>query len=272
MEKEYISFSKLYTENFEVADIFAMRQKWYKGKTFVMDRPRRSNGIIFLNNCAGLYSGSGGEELFAPRGSLICLPAGSKYRVLNLDCDAKLDDAYLVEFNIVKAGEALFLGDFPFHFEEINSYLAAQLTREVVEAYEATISSPSAIKAAIYRLIASLGKESIKNYNKKYRSIETGIELIESDVLGERSIEDISDICGVSSSCFRKLFREYSGKSPLEYRIDLKLGMAKNMLTGSNITVEQVADALGFDSSAYFCRLFKSKTGLTPNEYRKSAK
>jgi len=43
---------------------------------------------------------------------------------------------------------------------------------------------------------------------------------------------------------------------------------AKNLLLSSNKTVRELAFALGFEYPQYFSRLFKSKTGMTPLEYR----
>lgn len=43
---------------------------------------------------------------------------------------------------------------------------------------------------------------------------------------------------------------------------------AKNLLLSSNKTVGELTFALGFEYPQYFSRLFKSKTGMTPLEYR----
>lgn len=266
---EYVSFSDLYTADFEVTDIFAMRQKWFRGVTFHMDHPRKSSAVIYLNGCVGEYASDSSDTFVAPCKSLVCLPAYSEYRVLNVDCGLAHPDAYLVEFNIVKDHSILTFAPTPFVIEGLNAPLASELMREVVETYEASIRSPMALKAAIYRLITFLGRESRRSYEKKYLPIAKGIELLESDTLCERSVAEIAGICGVSSGCFRRLFREYSGKSPAEYRNDVRLDRAKNMLLGNNMTVDTIADALGFESGAYFCRFFKKKIGMTPKEYRK---
>lgn len=103
---------------------------------------------------------------------------------------------------------------------------------------------------------------------KKYQSIAPGIRLLEESPFASYSVEELSAACGLSSGCFRRLFREYSGKSPVEYRNNLKIEMAKSLLENSNATLEVVAESLGFESSAYFCRVFKKKTGMAPGEWR----
>lgn len=85
--------------------------------------------------------------------------------------------------------------------------------------------------------------------------------MLEENVLGSMSIKKIAAACGVSCGCFNKLFRQYSGQSPLQYRIELKMNMAKNMLSDSSVPICDVSEALGFTNCAYFCRFFKKKTG-----------
>ena len=91
---------------------------------------------------------------------------------------------------------------------------------------------------------------------------------IEENPFASYSVDELAAACNISSGCFRRLFKEYSGKSPVEYRNDLKIEMAKSLLENSNATLEVMAESLGFESSAYFCRVFKKKTGMTPGDWR----
>ena len=265
---DFLSFSELYGMDFELTDLFAMRQIWKKGIVFNMDHPRKSCGIIFLNGCVGEYTTFKGDKINAPCKSLVCLPAGSEYSVLNAVDGLASPDAYLVEFNLLKNGEILTFGDSPFVIENVNSYIASELVLDAVKAYEAPIRSPLALKAAVYSLLAYLGREDSHVSDRRFNSIKKGIEIIEADTVCEHSIDEIAEICGVSGGCFRRLFREYSGKTPIEYRNEMRLERAKNMLLSSNASVESIALSLGYESSAYFCRAFKKRVGKTPTEYR----
>ena len=48
----------------------------------------------------------------------------------------------------------------------------------------------------------------------------------------------------------------------------LRINNAMNMLDNTKYNVTQIATAVGYDNSHYFCRLFKKHTGMTPLEYR----
>jgi AraC family transcriptional activator of pobA len=47
---------------------------------------------------------------------------------------------------------------------------------------------------------------------------------------------------------------------------------AKTLLLSTDMTVSQVAEAVGIGSEAYFCNSFKRLTGISPKEYRRRAK
>lgn len=269
MQEEYVSFSELYTMDFEIADICAMRQKWRSGITFNMDHPRKSSAVIYLNGCVGKYDTVDGKTVDAPCKSLVCLPAFSEYKVLNVDCGLAYPDAYLVEFNVVKDGKILTLGPSPFRIDGVNSFISADICLEAIKSYEATVRSPLALKAAVYKLLAFLGRETSLSRGKRFDSIKTGIEILEADAANEWSVDEISAACGVSGGCFRRLFREYSGMTSVEYRTRIKLDKAKSMLLGSDVSIERIAEDIGYKSSAYFCRVFKKEVGMTPSEYRR---
>ena len=75
----------------------------------------------------------------------------------------------------------------------------------------------------------------------------------------------------LSPNYFGDLIKKETGKSPQEYIQAKIMDLAKDMLLGSEKSVSQIAYDLGFQYSQHFNRVFKRNTGLSPNEYRKSA-
>jgi len=72
----------------------------------------------------------------------------------------------------------------------------------------------------------------------------------------------------ISYSLFRMEFKRYTGFSPVQYQIELRIRKAKNLLETTNQSIKNIAYQLGFDSNNYFSRLFKNKVGMTPLEFR----
>jgi len=75
---------------------------------------------------------------------------------------------------------------------------------------------------------------------------------------------------GVSYTWFRRMFAHHTGLSPHQYRIQIKVGRARSLLSETALTVKEVAFRCGFESEHYFSRLFKRKTGAAPGQWRRS--
>lgn len=72
----------------------------------------------------------------------------------------------------------------------------------------------------------------------------------------------------LSTNYFGDLIKKETGKTALEY-IQLKImGLAKQMILENKYNISEIAYALGFKYPAHFTRLFKQKTGVSPNAYR----
>jgi AraC-like DNA-binding protein len=74
----------------------------------------------------------------------------------------------------------------------------------------------------------------------------------------------------IGYSYFRKMFKQYTGLSPHQYHLDLKLIRAKELLLTSDKSIKEISFELGFESIYYFSRLFKKKTGTNPSGLRKT--
>lgn len=82
------------------------------------------------------------------------------------------------------------------------------------------------------------------------------------------AMEDIAKELNVSYSWLRKMFKCYTGISLGQYLIQLKIEKAKIFLSDPSKTIKEIAYDLHFDSCFYFSRLFKEKTGFSPDLFR----
>ncbi len=76
--------------------------------------------------------------------------------------------------------------------------------------------------------------------------------------------EKLAHMFGYSYSSFRKQFKKESGKSPLEYLIDLRMDRAASLLSSGQYTVSEVAYMVGYEDRSYFSRIFRKHKGCTP--------
>lgn len=92
---------------------------------------------------------------------------------------------------------------------------------------------------------------------------------IERHCCEEFPISELAKACYVSESRLYHLFRAEIHKSPIEYKNEMKVLRSIEYLKNGYLSVEEISALLGFRSAAYFRRLFKKITGMTPTEYRR---
>ncbi|QZT37876.1 AraC family transcriptional regulator [Halosquirtibacter xylanolyticus] len=82
-------------------------------------------------------------------------------------------------------------------------------------------------------------------------------------------MEDLAKDLHVGYSLFRIEFKKYTGVSPRQYLLQLKIQRAKNLLANAIFPIKEVAYRSGFESSYYFSRAFRKYVGQSPSDYRK---
>lgn len=83
------------------------------------------------------------------------------------------------------------------------------------------------------------------------------------------SVSQLAETAGMSEVYFRRLFKAQYGLSPARYITSVRLKKAKELMKYPFLTINDCALQSGFSSLQYFCRVFKSATGMTPSQYRK---
>ena len=84
------------------------------------------------------------------------------------------------------------------------------------------------------------------------------------------SLTELADVAGLSASHFAAQFKRATGKPPHQYLIGLRMEEAKRLLRGTEWTVDAIADAVGYETSAHFATAFKKIVGKTPTGFRAS--
>ena len=193
------------------------------------------------------------------------MPAGSEYKLRLFDFEN--DSSRTVGINFLlydKKGEPFILSEDILIFS--NGTLKSTVAK-INKAANALTPCPALMKAGLYEILASLSEK--KHFlNQKFKIIEKGILLLEEGKGQELSVKELAKVCNVSEIYFRKLFKEYAGKAPGEYRMDKKIEKAKEFLLNSDLSVSEIAFALSFTDTAYFCKQFKARTRLSPLQFR----
>ncbi len=86
---------------------------------------------------------------------------------------------------------------------------------------------------------------------------------------GLPTVQNLADMVNLSPNYLSDLLKKETGKTTQEHIHYYLLDKAKSLLLNSNKTVNEIAYTLGFDYPQYFSKIFKSKIGYTPSQFRK---
>ncbi len=87
---------------------------------------------------------------------------------------------------------------------------------------------------------------------------------------GIPSIQFISEQLHISPNYLSRLLKTVSGQSTKQFVHDKLIDLAKEKLSVTDLTINEIAYALGFEHPQSFSKLFKAKTNLSPLEFRRS--
>lgn len=82
------------------------------------------------------------------------------------------------------------------------------------------------------------------------------------------SLEEMAQMVGMTPSAFSRYFKLRTGRTLSDYIIDIRLGNAARALVDSTKNISDICFECGFNNVSNFNRIFKSKRGTTPKEFR----
>ena len=91
-----------------------------------------------------------------------------------------------------------------------------------------------------------------------------------SSIQGTPTVSYLAENLHVSPSYLSDMLRSLTGQNTQQHIHDKLIEKAKEKLSTTSLSISEVAYALGFEHSQSFSKLFKTKTKLSPQEFRKS--
>ncbi|MBR5586990.1 MAG: helix-turn-helix transcriptional regulator [Clostridia bacterium] len=136
-----------------------------------------------------------------------------------------------------------------------------------------TLSDGLEIRQKILSLIMKMIKKEgarLKIANLS-NCMERAIRYINKNLSMRLSVEEIASVAFVSRSALTKHFKKELGMSVHEYIMDRIMFETGQLLTKGNMSVLTISEKYGFSDQFYFSRCFRSKFGVPPREYKKTA-
>ena len=118
-----IEFLKLYDLDYNLSNLFAVRQYWKENASFKMVTPRKTSCLLYFCGCSANYR-FGNDMFTVGRGSVMYIPEGAVYETHFLDCEDCVPSTILIEFSLI-------IGQFS--ERERTAQLVAGLTEVIVQ-------------------------------------------------------------------------------------------------------------------------------------------
>ena len=127
--------------------------------------------------------------------------------------------------------------------------------------------------AMLYELLGICNRQENERKRPNYSpdsGIKKAADYIHCHFRSEQiEISHLAEMCSVSETYFRKLFKLHYEMSPKRYIIGLRLETAAQLLQSQLYSVAEVCERSGFVDAKYFAKLFKSRYGCSPKQYQK---
>ncbi len=270
---QVIPFEKLYNTEFIISEPLAKAQFWHqKGNIYnALGKPKISHTLLWFKNCSAIITDKDGNVVHAKQNQLAFMSKGTEYKVEFVDTNPNREDTVVIHFQMTDLrGEdicpvlkpIICIKNIDIEFSLLIDLMAEEFTKNIICIPE--------LKAGIYKILTAICQKQKRSTAKnQFTCIRDGIKLLEQN--SDIKISDIAEICGVSECYFRRLFKEYSGESPMDFRQRYRIEKAKQLLlSDEGLTISEIAEELNFSDIYHFSKTFKKYTNLSPNNFLKT--
>lgn len=222
---------------------------------------RALNGFLLIHKGSCCYEWGDNSAELGP-GSLIYLPSGCRRTVY---VTQRPFSFYRISFTLTEpsAGQTVLFGETP---EVFTNKASKNLFTQAEELVASTLSRTNTYRssALMFDFLDTLSRQLIPRRTDR---LAPALDYIESHYTEPMDVAQLAQLCALSESQFYDTFKKKTGMSPIRYRNHLRVRQAKLLLRSEEITHQEIAQLLGFESIHYFSRVFKEYTGVAPSQY-----
>ena len=209
---------------------------------------------------------AGGTHLDAPAGSVVFLPNNCTYR--SYWTAEGEGEFFSVNYILRENGSMLALGDRVTLLVHDSTKKYHSLIKRMNDIWLAGgLGSDFLCISLFWELMRGLYMEiETRSRREEYDVIYQGITYLENHFAAEVTAEDLSRMCGMSLTAFRREFKRRTGISPVKYKNTLRMQKARTLLESGEYSVTEAARLVGCPDLCYFNRLFRREFGMNPSD------
>jgi AraC-like DNA-binding protein len=206
------------------------------------------------------------ETMFTGEGGFFVAPSQAIQRILHLQNEnSKRFRARWIFFKARVNGEHELdeIMDFPIVITDENAKLMNYLFEEIFESNDVFDEMSAAYKMLKLLISLSTPKSPISNH-----TLLAALEYIHENYKKKINVSDLAQITHTSESYLYSVFKSNLGTSPVAYLTHYRLTIASDMIRQSELSIKEIAEAVGFDDQFYFSKVFKKRFNVSPRKYR----
>ena len=238
---------RLYTyTNYEIKNLGYAQIERPANHRFTFKNGKRFYSIIYVRKGGMHYRFPTLKKTISlDKNTILFIPKSLPYEATYLQDETKIK---IITFDIEKNDDLIEL-DRPIFTDSPNATLIfSSISKQ-------NMYSSLFLTAKIYELL-HLIKTADGAIPKKYRALAPALTELQQEYFKNEKIAYYAQLCDMSESNFRRLFKEYTGKSPIEYRNLIRVSAVKTLLNTSELTVSEAAYLVGFNNMSYFYEVF----------------
>lgn len=245
---------------------------------FVNDNPsgRRDFYLMYLYS-GELEAAAAGQQYSLQAGDLLVYPAGKPYRYQKKDSGEMIyfwahfsgyGAEELLRESGIEPGKVFHPGkseELAACFERLfEPFFLRKKYFEMESAAQLTVI----LSKAARRILRRMDTENVPPAVRIWRSLEYLYRNYAEPV----RLDQLAQLEHLSPSRYSAVFRQCMGMSPQHFLISLRIRNAADLMRSTDLSVKQIAQAVGYDDPFYFSSLFKQKTGFSPSSYQQKCR
>lgn len=135
------------------------------------------------------------------------------------------------------------------HYKAISTHIATMFCYYILRLYDVKVENPRHVE---------ISNEAMRYIEDNYKS--------------DISLDTIASSVHLSKHHFVRIFKETQGISPMKYLLRVRLLAAKDLLGRTELSIGEIATAVGYEHALTFSRVFKNSEDISPTEYRNNVR
>lgn len=161
--------------------------------------------------------------------------------------------------------------------QEENPMLFQLVQQIITEMKEKKPYYREAVRGLVFTLFMNIARTNrssspVEEKVPKYMGgtqLNAAVEYVEHNYASNFKISELADVCHMSETHFRRVFQERMNMTPVEYINFVRVKKACELIDKTDISMEDVAEKVGFVTPSTFNRNFRRVIGTSPYQWKK---